>query len=84
MSKSIGKVFGTGSYGNPNDYISDNFNNEIDEASSVGKVQQLLDNSQIVQNNSVNTQLNQQVVNNPNYISDEDLLAKMWENVKKI
>lgn len=42
-----------------------------------------MDNSQIAQNNSVNTQLNQQVVNNPNYISDEDLLAKMWENVKK-
>lgn len=39
MSKSICKVFGTGSYGNPNDYISDNFNNEIDEATPVGKVQ---------------------------------------------
>ena len=83
MSKSIGKIFGTGPYVNFNNNVSDNFNNGINESPSAERVQQLLNNTPIAQNNFANVPLNQQIANNPNYISDEDLLAKMWKNIKE-
>ena len=83
MSKSIGKIFGTGPYVNFNSNVSDNFNNGINESPSAERVQQLLNNTPIAQNNFVNTPFNQQIANNPNYISDEDLYDKMRGNVKE-
>ena len=76
MSKSIGKMAGS-NYATQEDYdryLSDFIRNNPSPYN---------EGVQYAQNNSGNIATDAQYVNNPNYISDEDLLAIMWSNVKQ-
>ncbi len=115
MSKSIGKVFGTGAYNTSGFNMNSDFVERQDNMTAAELQQRLaemfpLNNTipsvqeiaaqdlgygnlqtntlnptgmQFAQNEFANTTTDAQYVNNPNYISDENLLAKMWGNVKK-
>ena len=115
MSKSIGKVFGTGAYNTSGFNMNSDFVERQDNMTAAELQQRLAEmfplntaipsvqeiaaqdlgyknlqvnalnptGVQYAQNEFANTATDAQYVNNPNYISDEDLLAKMWENVKK-
>ena len=115
MSKSIGKLFGTGAYNTSVIYTDSDFIEKQDDMTAAELQQRLAEmfplntaipsvqeiaaqdlgyknlqanalnptGVQYAQNEFANTTTDAQYVNNPNYISDEDLLAKMWGNVKK-
>ena len=76
MSKSIGKMAGS-NYATQEDY--DRYLNEFIRNNPPPYNEGI----QYAQNNSGNIATDAQYVNNPNYISDEDLYAKMRANIKE-
>ena len=81
MSKSIGHILGDVPYDDPREYLKDIYN----DPNNLYSWQNQLNNDaqQYAQNNYANVSTDAQYTNNPNYISDEDLYNRMWNNIKE-
>lgn len=82
MSKSFGRVI-SGDYASQEDY--DRYARDFirDYQLNQYATQPYNNAMQYAQNNNTNIATDAQYVNNPNYISDEDLYARMWNNIKE-